>query len=164
MDIIKHINEINPEALLIDGFDKAIIGTCERINLGPVVAYDVEKILYILCKQDGMEYDEALEYFNFNIQGAWMGEYTPIFVEVYDGDWEVDLSDYEEHDGEEIEEEALKTSDTVTIEKEKLQQLINHFYETCGLCEELNIYESDELDNSMQKMKSWVNENLVLKP
>jgi hypothetical protein len=80
MDIIDFIGETNPEALLLDGFDDAIIGIAQRINLGPVVAYDVEKILHILCK-DGMTYEEALEYYNFNILGAWMGEFTPIFVE-----------------------------------------------------------------------------------
>ena len=44
----EQIAEINPEALLVDGFDEAIIGMAERINLGPVVAYDVEKIIEIL--------------------------------------------------------------------------------------------------------------------
>ena len=37
----EEIEEINPEALLCDGFDEAIIGMAERINLGPVVAYSV---------------------------------------------------------------------------------------------------------------------------
>ncbi len=82
MDIIDFIGETNPEALLLDGFDDAIIGVAQRINLSPVVAYDVEKILNILCK-DGMTYEEALEYYNFNILGAWMGEFTPIFVETH---------------------------------------------------------------------------------
>ena len=74
------IAEINPEALMCDGFDEAIIGIAERISLGPVVAYDVDKMLDILVKRDGMTYEEAYEYFSFNILGAWMGEYTPIFV------------------------------------------------------------------------------------
>lgn len=74
------IAEINPEALLLDGFDEAIIGMAERINLGPVVAYDVEKILEIMIERDGMTYEEALEFFDFNIQGAWMGEFIPIYI------------------------------------------------------------------------------------
>jgi hypothetical protein len=90
----EQIAEINPEALLIDGFDEAIIGMAERINLGPVVAYDVEKIIEILANdmevedddlEDGQSIEEikvsmAYEYFYFNIQGAWMGDYTPIFI------------------------------------------------------------------------------------
>ena len=74
------IKDINPEALMIDGFDGAIIGMAERINLGPVVAYDIDAILQILIKRDNMTYEEAYEFFNYNIIGAWMGENTPIFI------------------------------------------------------------------------------------
>jgi hypothetical protein len=74
------ISEINPEALLCDGFDEAIIGMAERINLGPVVAYDVDKMLEIMVERDGMSYEEAMEYFDYNIIGAWMGENTPVFI------------------------------------------------------------------------------------
>jgi hypothetical protein len=76
----EEIAEINPEALLLDGFDEAIIGMAERINLGPVVAYDVEKILEIMIERDEMTYEEAMEFFDFNIQGAWMGDFTPIYI------------------------------------------------------------------------------------
>ena len=72
--------ETNPEALLCDGFDEAIIGIGERINLGPVIAYDVDKMLEIMIERDGMTYEEAREFFDFNILGAWMGEFTPIFI------------------------------------------------------------------------------------
>ena len=74
------IKDINPEALMIDGFDGAIIGMAERINLGPVVAYDIDAILQILINRDNMTYEEAYEFFNYNIIGAWMGENTPIFI------------------------------------------------------------------------------------
>lgn len=65
---------------MIDGFDEAIIGMAERINLGPVVAYDVNKILKIMIERDEMTFDEAIEYFEFNILGAWAGDNTPIFI------------------------------------------------------------------------------------
>ena len=95
MDIKESISERNPEALLADGFDEAIIGMAERINLGPVVAYSVEKIIEILMNdmeiseeelEDGetiesRKYSDALEYFEYNITGAWMGEFTPVFIE-----------------------------------------------------------------------------------
>ena len=44
----EEISEYNEEALICDGFDEAIIGVAERINLGPVAAYSVEKIIEIL--------------------------------------------------------------------------------------------------------------------
>jgi len=76
----EEVAEYNEEALIVDGFDKAIIGVAERINLGPVAAYDVEKILEILMERDEMPYEDALEYFNYNIIGSWMGEFTPVFI------------------------------------------------------------------------------------
>jgi hypothetical protein len=88
------IAEINQEALLLDGFDEAIIGMAERINLGPVVAYDVDKIIEILSKDmevnesdladgeslESVKIEMAFDYFYYNIQGAWMGDFTPIFI------------------------------------------------------------------------------------
>ena len=74
------IAEVNPEALICDGFDDAIIGMAERINLGPVVAYDVEKMIEIMVNRDGMTDEEAWEFYYFNIVGSWVGEFTPIFI------------------------------------------------------------------------------------
>lgn len=79
----EEVAEINPDALTCDGFDEAIIGMAERINLGPVVAYSVEKILDILINRDGMTYEEAIEYYDYNVVGAWMGEFTPVFITNY---------------------------------------------------------------------------------
>ena len=76
----EEIEEINPEALLCDGFDEAIIGMAERINLGPVVAYSVEKIIGTLMSRDEMYYEDEYEQYNFNIVGAWMGDNTPVFI------------------------------------------------------------------------------------
>jgi hypothetical protein len=76
----EEISEINPEALLCNGFDEALIGVAERINLGPVAAYSVEKILDILVQRDGLSYEDAYEHFNFNILGSWVGENTPVFI------------------------------------------------------------------------------------
>ena len=80
----EEIAEISPEALLCDGFDEAIIGMAERINFGPVVAYSVKKIIDILMRRDEMTYEDAIEYYDFNINGAWMGEFTPVFITTSD--------------------------------------------------------------------------------
>jgi hypothetical protein len=34
----------------------------------------------ILIERDGMTDEEAMEYFDFNVQGAWVGESTPVFL------------------------------------------------------------------------------------
>ena len=71
------------DVLKIDGFDEAAIGvSCiwrgnTRVE---VLVYDGDKIAQILEARDGMEYFEALEYIEFNIEGAYMGEKTPVIV------------------------------------------------------------------------------------
>lgn len=61
-------------------FDEAIIGVSERIGDEPVVAYDTTKIVEILVLNHSMSVDEAYEYFEFNILGAYVGERTPTFI------------------------------------------------------------------------------------
>lgn len=84
MSFITLIQEINPDALVCDGFDDAVIGIAERPNLGPVLAYSIEKIIEIMISRDGLSYEEALEFFDFNIKSAWLGEFTPIYITTTD--------------------------------------------------------------------------------
>ena len=63
-----------------DGFDSAIIGTAERCNMDTVIAYDLTKMVKILVARDDMSVEEAHEYIQFNIIGAYIGAYTPIIV------------------------------------------------------------------------------------
>lgn len=62
-------------------YDDAIIGVVERFGIpGPVICYDREKVLHVNI-DDGMDEEEALEFYEFNTLGAWMGEGTPVFLE-----------------------------------------------------------------------------------
>jgi hypothetical protein len=63
--------------LKADGFDEAFIGIGERCGLS-VYVYDQEKCIEILMKN--MSREEAVEYFEYNTLGAFMGEGTPIFL------------------------------------------------------------------------------------
>lgn len=67
------------ELLLANGFEDALIGTGERCGQPTVAVYDREKCIEVLQGQ-GMSYDEAQEYFDFNVVGAWVGDQTPLFV------------------------------------------------------------------------------------
>jgi hypothetical protein len=70
------IEEYNPEAMFADGFNDSILGYDTK---GRVV-YSVDSILETLTERDGMSAEEAQEYFYFNIDGAYVGEYTPIYI------------------------------------------------------------------------------------
>ena len=69
-------SEANPEALFADGFDESIIG----IDTKGRVTYSVNKIIQTLINRDDMTEEEAREFFDFNIDGAYIGEYTPIYI------------------------------------------------------------------------------------
>ncbi len=62
------------EFLKADGFDDAIIGV-ETTSMRLI--YSVKKCLDILMLN--MPYEDAVEYFDYNIQGAYVGEKTPIW-------------------------------------------------------------------------------------
>lgn len=130
----EEIAEINPNAILWDGLDEAIIGLAKRESLGPVtfynstgeidikldeefyfqfieeeldiydawdrltfegiVVYDTGKVLDILSRdmeidgedvfedmtEEQAKYLMALEYFDYNIASAYVGEYTPLHL------------------------------------------------------------------------------------
>lgn len=75
------VAEVNPDALFCDGFDEAIIGTAERFGFpSPVVAYDYDKVIKLLVAAGCASEEQAVEYFEFNVVGAWMGDNTPVFI------------------------------------------------------------------------------------
>ncbi len=71
--------------LFADGFDEALIGYVERFSGSEgrvqVALYDRRKCIEILT-QGGMGLEEAVEYFEFNVIGAYVGEYTPAFATI----------------------------------------------------------------------------------
>ena len=70
--------EINEDMLFADGFDDALIGYMERAGMPSIACYDKFKCIEILA--DDMSYEDASEYFYFNVLGAYFGENTPCFL------------------------------------------------------------------------------------
>lgn len=70
------------ECLLADGFELALIGVTEGSN--PVAVYDINRMLYVLVHRDEMTAEEAREYLDYNVINAYVGEKTPIFIDL---DW-----------------------------------------------------------------------------
>ena len=71
------ISDINSEALFADGFDDAIVGY-DAVAFR--VVYDYDKCSDILMKRDGMTEHEAHEFMEFNVVSAFVGEFTPLFI------------------------------------------------------------------------------------
>ena len=60
-----------------DGFDDAVIG----IDTGTMrLIYSVTRCVEILIV-GGMDMNDAIEYFDFNVRGSYVGEKTPIWCD-----------------------------------------------------------------------------------
>jgi hypothetical protein len=73
--------------LKIEGHDDAIIGPAliwRNNTMVSVLVYDAEVIRNTLVTRDAMAFDDAREYIEFNIEGAYVGEGTPVLVWPYD--------------------------------------------------------------------------------
>jgi len=70
------LSAMNPEAMLAEGFDDALIGISYNSDCA---VYSVERCIDILVAE-GMTKEDAIEHFDFNVAGSYVGEYTPIFV------------------------------------------------------------------------------------
>ena len=62
--------------MIADGFNEAVIGVC-----GDKLVYSIEKIIEKLMED--MSEDDAWEHFHYNIEGSYVGEHTPIFIETF---------------------------------------------------------------------------------
>ena len=56
---IEEIAEINPEAMMADGFEKCI---------------------NVLIDRDGMSRTDSIDFLEFNVIGAYVGLNTPVFI------------------------------------------------------------------------------------
>ena len=79
----KHLSQLketianhNPEAMFAEGFDRSLAGFDSK---GRAV-YFADGIIGTLMDRDGMTEEEALEFFDFNIEGAYVGVFTPIYM------------------------------------------------------------------------------------
>ena len=80
-----------------DGFDEAIIGPAmawQSKRQIEVLVYDAEIMRNILMARDGMTFEDAREFIEFNIEGAYIGPDTPLLV------WPHDLYRAVNHDTE----------------------------------------------------------------
>lgn len=79
MSVLDRILEDHPdeEFLLADGFEEAIVGY--EITSMKII-YDYNKMVEILVR-DGLDEIDAIEYLDYNVLGAYVGEKTPIIMQ-----------------------------------------------------------------------------------
>ena len=77
--MLQFIECLTEDAMIMDGYDDCILGVVERFGNQNHVLYDLEKVFEKLMS-DGMTRDEAQEWYEFNMLGAYVGETTPSFL------------------------------------------------------------------------------------
>ena len=65
--------------IFYDEFDSAFVGFGWQFNVGPIATYDQDLVMEILMS-DGTSGEDALDHFNYNVIGSYVGERTPIFL------------------------------------------------------------------------------------
>lgn len=97
-DVLELVDE---EAIFYDDLDSAIIGVADRFGMPTVVCYDKDKAIQAIKEtfsitETDLDADEiaegvtleqkkeemALEWFDYNTIGAWVGDYTPVFITI----------------------------------------------------------------------------------
>jgi hypothetical protein len=68
---------------LPEKFDSALVAVGWRFKDGPLAVYDKNKVIGILDAEMGEEGEEwGEEFFDFNVIGSWIGDSTPLFIEL----------------------------------------------------------------------------------
>lgn len=80
-----YINEYDLEeycegAVMLTGLEDAIVGIVEEFGSGRRILYSKDKIIDILVTRDSMTYEEAEEYYDFNILGLHAGDQNAVFL------------------------------------------------------------------------------------
>ena len=71
-------NHTDEGLLFANGLDDAIIGICPNSLR---VVYSRTKVIEVFIKDDLMTEEDAIEYAEYNTFNAYVGEYTPIWID-----------------------------------------------------------------------------------
>jgi hypothetical protein len=76
-------DEHKENILLADGFDEAFVGLAHRDGQHgkQVAVYGIFSCIHTLRLKNKWSWEEAEEYFQHNTRWAYVGEYTPMFIE-----------------------------------------------------------------------------------
>ena len=61
-------------------FMSCAVGVISGAGLSDRLCYDYDKCVQVFVERDGMSLEDAEEYFQFNVLGAYVGDRTPVFL------------------------------------------------------------------------------------
>jgi hypothetical protein len=82
-DIVEYWGSIDPdvEILKADGYDDCILGYDYSWDGVIRLIYSVDAIIKKLINEDEMTEEDAIEHFEYNMRGGYVGEQTPIWCQ-----------------------------------------------------------------------------------
>lgn len=85
----ERILDMYPDTQFIfyDDIEDALIGVVTRFGQEPILCYDYYRCLAIYQERDGISHDEAVEHFEFNVIGGYVGPNTPCFLQKDGSEW-----------------------------------------------------------------------------
>lgn len=78
--LIKKLLVLNPDAVLLDNMDAAVIGLASVGVFGPVAVYSKRKI-YELLRDSGVAQDDLDDCYAGRFLSTWGGEHTPAILD-----------------------------------------------------------------------------------
>jgi hypothetical protein len=78
-EIVKWLDQHAAEVLLADGLDDAFIGLDYGPEGEPRAVYSRDKCVEVLARS--MTHEQAVEYFDYNVEGAYVGPQTPLYID-----------------------------------------------------------------------------------
>jgi hypothetical protein len=73
------LSQLNPQALFSDGHEDALMGYTINTHMPNRAVYDAERCAEIMMK-DGMTWEEAFEFLDFNTFCAYVGDSGPLYL------------------------------------------------------------------------------------
>jgi len=80
VSILEELVEDNPDALLLDGFEAAMVGMTVGHWRPNVAVYDVDLLVEVHASRSGVSRREADAFVSSELIGAYTGENSPLFV------------------------------------------------------------------------------------
>lgn len=79
-EMIDHTVSEHADTILIpDGLEAAFVGLDMNSEM-PRAVFSRELAIEILMRQGQMSYEDAVEYYEFNVAGAYLGRQTPLWI------------------------------------------------------------------------------------
>jgi len=86
--IREQLSEENPDAMFADDLDDALVGIARRPGQPALAAYDYTRVVRVFEERDGLSREDAIEWVEFNVVSAWLGENTPVWITRMSGEYE----------------------------------------------------------------------------